>query len=156
MGKTLEYIETEIKDATEMVAHFRRQEELADIKIGYQQHLDYQTEVALKKQQAEEKQSKKQAKIQADLKAENDRINAELKAKQDEELRIKKESEAKEKALLNAGDQEKVKAFFEEYTALIERFPMLSTEEGKAMRSRVLEGLGMVKKLIISDSKTLL
>jgi len=101
-------------------------------------------------------ESDKNAKIQANLKAENDRVNAELKAKKNEEERVASEKLAQEKALLNAGDKEKVKIFFGKFDSLVNEFPNLSTTEGKAMQARVIESLLMVKKLIISDSKTLL
>lgn len=108
----------------------------------------------------------KQAKIQADLKAENDRIAAELKAKkeaeeilhQQEKERIEaeeKERVAKAKALANAGDKEKLRTFFDKYVALIDTFPDLTSTEGKLISGRVTEALLMVKKLIVTDGKTL-
>lgn len=110
-------------------------------------------------------ESDKQAKIQAELKAENDRINAELQAKKEQEekeheaekLRIQNESSeriAKEKAAKLAPEREKVKTFFTEFDKL--KFPDLTSNEGKAMATRVNEALLIVRKLIISDSKNLL
>ena len=63
-------------------------------------------------------------------------------------------AEAAAKALLKAPDQEKVKAFFVQFTAL--HFPELQSEAGKAMAVRVNEALAIVKQVIIQDSKTLL
>lgn len=146
-------------------AELKAQQEKREAEIAEQNRLakieQDKKDAQLKKEQEEKDrlakiESEKQAKIQADLKAENDLVNAELKAKKDEEERLAKERLAKEKALLNAGDKEKVKEFYTEYENLINRFPNLSTEEGKAMQGRVIEALIMVKKLIISDSKTLL
>lgn len=64
------------------------------------------------------------------------------------------EKEAAAKALLKAPDQEKVKAFFVQFTAL--QFPELQSEAGKRMEANVKEALAIVKKVIIEDSKTLL
>lgn len=103
-------------------------------------------------------QDKKDAeikKMQAELDAEKQRKEKELT---DEKARIEAEEAdklAKEKAFANAGDKEKIKAFFTEYVALIEKFPTLTSEDGKSLQSRATEALLMVKKLIIDDSKKL-
>jgi len=93
--------------------------------------------------------------------AEAERVRKELEAKQlaeeKERQRIiaeQQEKEAAAKALLKAPDQEKVKAFFVQFTAL--QFPELQSEAGKAMAVRVNEALAIVKQVIIQDSKTLL
>ena len=93
--------------------------------------------------------------------AEADRIRKELESKKlaEENERLAKiaeqqEKEAAAKALLKAPDQEKVKAFFVQFTAL--KFPELQSEAGKAMAIRVNEALAIVKQVIIQDSKTLL
>ena len=94
-------------------------------------------------------------------KEEADRIRKELEAKQlaEENERLAKiaeqeEKEAAAKALLKAPDQEKVKAFFVQFTSL--QFPELQSEAGKRMEANVKEALAIVKKVIIEDSKTLL
>lgn len=133
------------------------QKELSEIKIGYQQHLDYQFE----KQKEENAQKAELERV----KAENERIAKELQAKKDQEekeyeaekLRIQNESSeriAKEKAATLAPEREKVKSFFTEFDKL--KFPELTSEQGIAMTVRVNEALLIVRKLIISDSKNLL
>lgn len=104
--------------------------------------------------------AEKQAEIDK-ANAEAERIRKELEAKQLEEekerLRIideQEEKEARAKALLKAPDQEKVKVFFVQFTAL--QFPELQSEAGKAMTVRVNEALAIVKQVIIQDIKTLL
>jgi len=104
--------------------------------------------------------SEKQAEIDK-ANAEADRIRKELESKQlaEENERLAKiaeqeEKEAAAKALLKAPDQEKVKAFYVQFTAL--QFPELQSEAGKAMAVRVNEALAIVKQVIIQDSKTLL
>lgn len=104
--------------------------------------------------------SEKQAEIDK-ANAEADRIRKELESKQlaEENERLAKiaeqeEKEAAAKALLKAPDQEKVKAFFVQFTAL--QFPELQSEAGKRMEANVKEALAIVKKVIIEDSKTLL
>ena len=104
--------------------------------------------------------AEKQAEIDK-ANAEADRIRKELESKQlaEENERLAKiaeqeEKEAAAKALLKAPDQEKVKAFFVQFTAL--QFPELQSEAGKAMAVRVNEALAIVKQVIIQDSKTLL
>jgi multidrug efflux pump subunit AcrA (membrane-fusion protein) len=110
-------------------------------------------------------ESDKQAKIQAELKAENDRIAAELKAKVEAEEKAQEEEKARilaenserisrEKAARLAPEREKVKVFFGEFEKL--KFPELTSEQGIAMAGRVNEALLIVRKLIISDSKNLL
>lgn len=107
-----------------------------------------------------EQEQVREAELNA-AKEEADRIRKELEAKQlaEENERLAKiaeqqEKEAAAKALLKAPDQEKVKAFFVEFTAL--QFPELQSEAGKAMAVRVNEALAIVKQVIIQDSKTLL
>lgn len=104
--------------------------------------------------------AEKQAEIDK-ANAEADRIRKELESKQlaEENERLAKiaeqeEKEAAAKALLKAPDQEKVKAFFVQFTAL--QFPELQSEAGKRMEANVKEALAIVKKVIIEDSKTLL
>lgn len=118
-----------------------------------------------KQMQAERKEA---ARIAAQKQAEIDKANAEankirkeLEEKQfaEENERLAKiteqqEKEAAAKALLKAPDQEKVKTFFVEFTAI--KFPELHSEAGKAMAIRVNEALAIVKQVIIQDSKTLL
>lgn len=111
-------------------------------------------------------ESDRLAKIQAEKDAEIKNMQAELDAEKqrkekelaDEKARIEAEEAdklAKEKALANAGDKEKIKAFFTEYVALIDKFPTLTSGDGKLLQSRATEALLMVKKLIIDDSKKL-
>jgi hypothetical protein len=131
--------------------------QLADHKIGYQQHIEFQIEQENKKREQEAKERQDElAKIE---------MNAKIKAKQDAEKELQQkekarieaeESEklAKEKAALLAPDKEKVKVFFGQFDAL--KFPELSSEQGKAMEIRIKDALSIVRKLIIEDSKTLL
>ena len=93
--------------------------------------------------------------------AEAERVRKELEAKQlaeeKERQRIiaeQQEKEAAAKALLKAPDQEKVKAFFVQFTDL--KFPELQSDAGRAMAIRVNKALAIVKQVIIQDSKTLL
>lgn len=119
-------------------------------------------EVELAKERAEAARiaAEKQKEIDK-ANAEAERVRKELEAKQlaeeHEKQRIiaeQKEKEAAAKALLKAPDQEKVKAFFIQFTAL--KFPELQSDAGKAMAIRVNEALAIVKQVIIQDSKTLL
>jgi len=119
-----------------------------------------EAELAKERAEAAKIAEAKQAEIDK-ANAEADRIRKELEAKQlaEENERLAKiaeqeEKEAAAKALLKAPDQEKVKAFFVQFTAL--QFPELQSEAGKAMAVRVNEALAIVKQVIIQDSKTLL
>lgn len=144
------------------------QKELAEIKIGYQQHLEYQAEQERKEKdrlEAENKAREKEMR-RLELEAENakkerEKLQAELEAKQleEENERLAKiaEQEAKDaaaKAALLAPDKEKVRIFYDQFIAL--KFPELSSEPGIKMSARVAEALEVVKQLIISDSKNLL
>jgi len=110
-------------------------------------------------------ESDKQAKIQAELKAENDRIAAELKAKQEAEEKAHEEEKqrihseqadriAKEKAASLAPDKAKVKVLFEAIKAI--KVPEFQSKEAIEIGKRVEEALQIVKQLIINDSKNLL
>ena len=119
-----------------------------------------EAELAKERAEAAKIAEAKQAEIDK-ANAEADRIRKELESKQlaEENERLAKiaeqeEKEAAAKALLKAPDQEKVKAFFVQFTAL--QFPELQSEAGKAMAVRVNEALAIVKQVIIQDSKTLL
>lgn len=101
-----------------------------------------------------EKQRQEAQKKANDLQAENDRLKAEQEKERERIEAEEKERLAKEKALANAGDKEKVKHFFSTFKTI--EFPELTSEDGKKMAVRVKEALAMVKQLIIDDSKSLL
>lgn len=165
-----------IQDEKDRIEAERKAEEerLAEIEAEKQRQIERDAENARLKKEAEireaelAKERDEAAKIaeakQLEIdkaKAEAERIRKELEAKQLEEenerlakIAEQEEKEAAAKALLKAPDQEKVKAFFVQFTAL--QFPELQSEAGKAMAVRVNEALAIVKQVIIQDSKTLL
>jgi len=111
-------------------------------------------------------ESERLAKIAAEEKAKADKLQAELKAKQDaeklaqeqEKARIEAEEAdklAKEKAALLAPDKEKVKAFFVKFDALRNEFPELTSELGIELSVKVKESLALVRGIIINESKKL-
>ena len=142
--------------------------ELAEIKIGYQQHLEYQAEQQQKEKdrleaenKAREKEMRRLELEAGNAKKEREKLQAELEAKElaEENERLakiaeQKEKEAATKAALLAPDKEKVRIFYNQFIAL--KFPELSSDPGIKMSARVSEALEVVKQLIISDSKNLL
>lgn len=90
----------------------------------------------------------------AELKKKQDAIDLANEIEKQKIIAEQQEKEAAAKALLKAPDQEKVKAFFVQFTAL--QFPELQSEAGKRMEANAKEALAIVKKVIIEDSKTLL
>jgi len=164
-----------IQDEKDRIEAERKAEEarLAEIESEKQRQAERDAENERLKKEAEfmeaelanerAEQAKIQAAKQAEIdkaKAEAERIRKELEAKQlaEENERLAKiaeqeEKDAKAKALLKAPDQEKVKAFFVQFTAL--QFPELQSEAGKAMTKEVTDALQIVKNLIISHSKNL-
>ena len=90
----------------------------------------------------------------ADLRKKQEAAELEAETERQRIIAEQEEKESAAKALLKAPDQEKVKAFFVQFTAL--QFPELQSEAGKRMEANVKEALAIVKKVIIEDSKTLL
>lgn len=110
-------------------------------------------------------ESDKQAKVLAEEKAKSDLLAKQLKEKEEaeklaqeqEKSRIEAEEAeklAKEKALANAGDREKVKHFFETFKSIA--FPDLTSEDGKKLAKEINEGLALLRKGIVEGSKNLL
>lgn len=110
-------------------------------------------------------ESDKQAKVLAEEKAKSDLLAKQLKEKEEaekmaqeqEKSRIEAEEAeklAKEKALANAGDREKVKHFFETFKSIA--FPDLTSEDGKKLAKEINEGLALLRKGIVDGSKNLL
>lgn len=88
------------------------------------------------------------------LQVENDKLK---KQQEQEKARIEAEEAeklAKEKALANAGDREKVKHFFETFKSIA--FPDLTSEDGKKLAKEINEGLALLRKGIVEGSKNLL
>lgn len=112
-------------------------------------------------------ESERLTKIQADKDAEIAKLKAEQEAEKqrkekelaDERLRVEAEEadkKAKEKAALLAPDKEKIKAFFAKFETLTKEFPELTSEEGKSMALKVKEAMGLVRGIIINESKKLM
>lgn len=140
-------------------ARLKKEAEIREAELA-KERAEREKQIEAERKEAARIAAEKQAEIDK-ANAEADRIRKELEAKQlaEENERLAKiaeqeEKEAAAKALLKAPDQEKVKAFFVQFTAL--QFPELQSEAGKRMEANVKEALAIVKKVIIEDSKTLL
>lgn len=138
------------------------QKELAEIKIGYQQHLEYQAEQQQKEKdrlEAENKAREKEMR-RLELEAENakkerEKLQAELEAKElaEESERLAKiaeqeEKDAKAKAALLAPDKEKINALYISIRDFA--FPECQTPEANQIIKDVQEGM----KIILGGIKT--
>lgn len=150
------------------------QTELAEIKIGYQQHLEYQHEKAKKEgdrvnaenkarekeMQRMELEAKKQQKEAADKQAELDRLAKDLQVVKDREekerqdaIAEQQEKEAREKALRLAPDKEKINALFIQIRDF--DFPECESIEGKMIIGAIRESFKDVLERIKTKSQTL-
>lgn len=132
-----------IRDFNKMVSldEAEYQKELAEIKIGYQQHLVYQAEEDRKKEEAHRVEKERAILIEAE------RL-AKFKEKQANEAK-----EAREKAAELAPDKEKINAMF---IALRDfKIPEFKTEEAKKIGAEVKAGIDIILTGIKDLSKSL-
>lgn len=113
-------------------------------------------ELELERKKAQEAKDKAQAEAEKKIAAEKakaDALAAELKAKADEEARIKMENEAKEKAARLAPDKEKLEKLAVEVTQI--KMPDVKSEEAKQILVAVLELLSKTSNYIKEKSLNL-
>lgn len=165
-----------IRDFDGMVAmpEDEYQKELAEIKIGYQQHLEYQYDQAKKEEErvntenkAREKEmqrleleAKKQQKEASEKQAELDSLAKELQAVKDREekerqdaIAEQQEKEAAEKAKRLAPDKEKINALYIQIRDF--SFPECESDEAKVIITEIQEGFKIILEGIKTKSQTL-
>lgn len=129
------------------------QKQLADHKIGYEQHLEFQREQELNRLAEAEKLRIKELR---DIE-ESAKLKAKKEIEQKEKARIEAEENekiAKEKAALLAPDKEKVRKLYDELLAI--EMPEVQSEEAKAIIKLVSESIEIIRKEIIKESKKLI
>jgi hypothetical protein len=164
-----ERVKAELEAKAEQERIQLENEELKRTAAVKEAELKAEREIQAKAEAERLKQAKdaadKAAKIQAELKAANEKIAFALKQKEEaeqlaqEEERKRIESEeaekkAKAKAAILAPDKVKVKALFESVKAI--KVPEFKSEEAIKLGKRVEEALQIVRQLIIQDSKNLI
>jgi len=148
-------IEAEKQRQAERDAENERLKKEAEIREAElaKERAEREKQIEAERKEAARIAAEKQAEIE-ELKKKQDAIDLQIENERLSKIAEQEEKEAAAKALLKAPDQEKVKAFFVQFTAL--QFPELQSEAGKRMEANVKEALAIVKKVIIKDSKTLL
>ena len=149
------------------------QKEFADIKIGAEQHWEYERKKiqreAKEKQQAELRAKKEREATEAKLKAEREekeKLERQIKAKADAEERAKKEAEEKaakelkerqeaEKKAAKAPDKIKLIEFAKKIDNLSNDIIELKTEEGRKVYSDALSLLSKVSAFIREKAEQL-